>query len=120
MGLNNNLPKRNIERSEAVLKAFAESVGLGWEMGNEIPTVLGDFLCNLMHFCDHHRLSFDEMIAKGRGHYEAETRCCECGAKLTAEDSSEDADNACRACLAKFDKDNPPKRNILLDSEDPL
>ena len=49
--------------------AFAERVSPG---GEEIETLVGDLLADLMHLCDAAGISFDNRLSTGRMHYDAE------------------------------------------------
>jgi hypothetical protein len=43
------------------------------ETGSDEEDAVGDFLADLMHWCDRHNYDFDAALERARGHYEAET-----------------------------------------------
>jgi hypothetical protein len=46
-----------------------------WETRDGALEVVGDFLCDLMHLCDLALpVTFEELVERGRMHYEAERR----------------------------------------------
>ncbi len=51
------------------VRAFADRVCPG---GEEIETLVGDLLANLMHLCDAAGISFDGCLGTANMHYEAE------------------------------------------------
>ena len=51
------------------VRAFADRVCPG---GEEIETLIGDLLANLMHLCDAAGIDFDDRLRNGRRHYDAE------------------------------------------------
>lgn len=94
-----DMPKKNLERAkwaENALVTFGKDTGTSFD--HEPDSALGDFLADLMHLCDREGISFEEMLDKGRRHYASEATCCICGKTLTAKDSADDCDNACKKC----------------------
>lgn len=64
----------NGQRSEWVhegLKAFA--VATNMNIAVEADDVAADFLADLMHWCDRNGQDFEQLLARGRNHYSAET-----------------------------------------------
>lgn len=69
-------------RAAYVAHALKEYAGIvGTAHGEEVDTVISDFLGDLRHLLDciaddgdHHRSNFDHLAARGRRHYEAEIR----------------------------------------------
>lgn len=47
-------------------RTFGDAAGEDWE------TLVGDLMADLMHLCDALGVDFDEMVEKGRSHYEPE------------------------------------------------
>jgi hypothetical protein len=58
--------------ASTALLAFADMTGLNQADIDE-GTALGDLLCNLMHWCDRHDVSFDDGLSTARWHYTSET-----------------------------------------------
>lgn len=56
------------------IAAFAKRTGQdnSGDLKHDLPSVIGDFLADLMHLCDRDGINFDECLANGRGHYEHE------------------------------------------------
>lgn len=51
------------------LKSFSDRVS---PLGEELPTLIGDLLANLMHLCDAAGIDFKDRLRNGRMHYDAE------------------------------------------------
>lgn len=51
------------------LKAFSDRVS---PLGEELPTLIGDLIADLMHLCDAAGIDFTDRVRNGRMHYDAE------------------------------------------------
>lgn len=95
---------RNKERAgwaQTALEAFCRDTGQTIETdGSE--EVISDFLCDLMHYCDEHKLTFEALLTRGRTHYaeETDTACVVCGCRFCGFDEG-DEDNRCNECAEK-------------------
>jgi hypothetical protein len=58
------------ERAGAVLYAYWQAAGDTYDPVNE--TTLSDLLADLLHWANGEGISFDDALARGRMHYEAE------------------------------------------------
>ena len=56
--------------ADSAICAFALDVGQDPEF--EIEEIIGDLLADLMHYCNQKGLNFDELLSRGRDHYECE------------------------------------------------
>jgi hypothetical protein len=93
------MPTKNLERAgwaEKGLEAFGHTNGVSFE--HEPDSAVGDFLADLMHLCDRAGLNFDDLLDKGRRHYDSETVCCKCGQRLKAGDDADGTDCVCKKC----------------------
>jgi len=64
----------NEERAALAKEAcetFADATGL--DVAEELPTVIGDLIANLMHLADQSGLCPESLIDNAQMHYEAET-----------------------------------------------
>lgn len=67
------LTQMNVRRkhwAKAALIAFAAQTGQLFEYDEN--DIIGDFLANLMHYCEQRNVDFDERLRIGRSHFEAE------------------------------------------------
>lgn len=63
----------NAERAAWALEAcktFADATGLSVE--DELPTVIGDLIANLLHLADQEGMCAESMLGTARMHFEAE------------------------------------------------
>jgi hypothetical protein len=63
----------NAERAAWALEAcetFADATGLSVE--DELPTVIGDLIANLLHFADQEDMCVESLLARAKMHYDAE------------------------------------------------
>ena len=62
------------EWAENAMLSFAESVGQAhsgqWDEDRD--TVYSDFLADLMHLCDRDDIDFDDLVLRGKGHFNEE------------------------------------------------
>jgi len=49
---------------------FAESVRM--DMANELPTIIGDLIANLLHLADSEGMCAESLLARAKMHYDAE------------------------------------------------
>lgn len=72
---NNQVPNpTNVNRAAWTLNAldvFAHET-FGQLEHEDAETVLSDFLCDFMHLCRVNGLDFDELVDRGRGHFDRE------------------------------------------------
>ena len=61
------------EWAQVALDAFAHVTGMD-TAGEDDETVLGDLLCDIMHWCDRNGVSFAVTMETARVHYDAETQ----------------------------------------------
>jgi hypothetical protein len=66
-----NLNDDRAEWAAAALDTFRERC---YQLPEEPITVLGDLLCDLMHWCDRNEVSFAEALENAQGNYADETR----------------------------------------------
>lgn len=55
---------------EALLKFGRET---GQDLRIEPDELVSDFIADLMHWCDRNGVDFEDMVRRGKGHYEEET-----------------------------------------------
>lgn len=67
-----NLNNERADWAEAALDAFALVTRMD-TAGEDYETILGDLLCDLMHWCDRNGVDFDVMLDVARMGYEDET-----------------------------------------------
>lgn len=78
------------------LEAFGNSTGT--HPDDEFDTAVGDFLADLMHLCDKKGVNFEDLLEKGRGHYESEVLCAMCKERLKDGDDADGLDPICLKC----------------------
>lgn len=61
--------KMRAEAAREALQVFAEDFGLTSE---DDETIVSDFFCDLMHFCEGRGVDFDDCVQRGRSNYEFE------------------------------------------------
>jgi hypothetical protein len=64
----------NEERADwgrAACDTFAESVRM--DMANDLPTIIGDLIANLLHLADQEGLCAESVLRTATMHFEAET-----------------------------------------------
>ena len=49
---------------------FAESVGM--DMADDLPTIIGDLIANLLHLADQEGMCVESLLARAKMHYDAE------------------------------------------------
>lgn len=94
-----SMPAKNRERAmwaAVALEAFGNSTGICAE--DEFDTAAGDFLADLMHLCDKNGVNFEDLLEKGRNHYESEILCALCKKKLEDGDDADGLDPICQKC----------------------
>lgn len=52
------------------IDTYAHAIGLDTADGN--ATVVGNFICDLMHYCQQNKINFAGCLQDGRMHFEAE------------------------------------------------
>jgi hypothetical protein len=74
--------------ASAAVEAFAEQThqDTSGDLENDKPTVVGDLLANLMHYCDVYDMSFEDALSTARMHYEAEQSGAEDSWRLEGEE----------------------------------
>ena len=56
------------------LLVFAKEVGQEQDLKLDPSTVAGDFLADLMHWCNAHDIDFEDILSRGQGHYAHEIK----------------------------------------------
>ena len=53
------------------IKAFAKACGMdkSGDLAGNPEIVVGDFLCDLMHYCEQNGIKFNEWLKNARGNY---------------------------------------------------
>jgi hypothetical protein len=84
------------------LLAFARAVGLD-EKNDGLETIIGDLLCNLMHFCREKNLDFHALLEHAEGHQNAECNavCKICHKLFDAEADETEKIDICLRCERK-------------------
>lgn len=118
--------QRAIETAAEVAEVYADKVGLGEE---DIETIAGDLLCDLMHWMTKHGIDPDEHWQRSRDlHFKAEIdmECTECKEKFGSEDSGWEpltdscvgieegvarGKGLCPSCVAKREKKPKTRRS---------
>jgi len=56
------------------LEAFANETGqlTSGDFEHDMPSVIGDLLANLMHYCEQEKIDFSLCLARGQGHFRHE------------------------------------------------
>jgi hypothetical protein len=63
---------RRTQWARAALEAFARQTGQSVDLPDGDTEVIGDLLCDLHHWTDAHGVMWDQALARGEMHYEAE------------------------------------------------
>ncbi len=58
--------------AEYAIDAFGRATDMDTD-GEDRETMMGDLLCDLLHWCDHNFVNFDERLAAATSHYRKET-----------------------------------------------
>lgn len=102
----------NLNRAQWALRAvtqFAKDTGLSTDLSvGEMPTAVGDLLCDIMHLCDSgligKEINFHERLSAATGHYGEETAlelvCSECNEINYVKDEKEAKVKPCDDCGA--------------------
>jgi hypothetical protein len=59
------------DRGREACETFAESVRM--DMANDLPTIIGDLIANLLHLADQEGLCAESVLRTATMHFEAET-----------------------------------------------
>lgn len=60
------------EWADQAMRRFAEQTNQDMEF--EADDILGDLLCDLMHWCDRNGVRFESYLNRAESHYEEETQ----------------------------------------------
>jgi hypothetical protein len=86
--------ERRAQWARTALESFARQTGQSIDLPDGDAEVIGDLLCDLHHWADAHDVLWDQAMARGEMHYEAErvTPPVEAPAKIAAHLSSNEWD----------------------------
>lgn len=67
----------NADRAEWAGKAvhafaFMTHMDTSGDLEHDKPTVIGDLIADLIHYCDQEKIDFEDVLARGRDHYKEE------------------------------------------------